>query len=188
MLKVRCFKDLNVQVGIYQNLHVRVTCTSHTQELQKTALELKHPWKSHYNSKILWRIWKSQSIIYFIGIFSFTFLSISSVSPSHKKNQMHEIREGVTSSEVLPAKKKGNSSVVEQSLNMISFSHPKVRKEGFKLEQAQRSSLDGWKNWESIGHGETKTPCFLNISHPRLCGIIWLLYNMRVPVRHGKDA
>lgn len=55
---------------------------------------------------------------------------------------MHEIshlRERDTSSEVLPAKKKKvNISIVEQSLNNSSFSHPKVRNEGFKPEQAQR--------------------------------------------------
>lgn len=54
-------------------------------------------------------------------------------------NEIRHSRKRATSSEVLPEKKKkGNISIVEQSLNKPSFSHPKVRKEGLKLEQAQR--------------------------------------------------
>lgn len=54
-------------------------------------------------------------------------------------------------------------STVMQRLDKALFGHPEVREEELKLVTISgKNSLNVWKNWESIRHGETKTLWLFN--------------------------
>lgn len=66
--------------------------------------------------------------------------------------------------------------------------HLVILRSGKRNSDWNKNSLNGWKNRQSIRHGENKTPWLFNCSHQRLCCIIWLLYNTGVHAQGGKGC